>query len=149
MTSINLTAFKTASAQSRSQGSRVAEGLRPPPVGRRGDSAWREVLERRRRVLPVCLGSEVRDRVRNGATVVGGGEVGRRQRRGTTWAAQLQRWHFIPLQHTHACTHTPVYSPLTPQASSVECRRSFHQTILPSDVCLHASACERASPVGI
>lgn len=33
--------------------------------------------------LPVCVGSEVRDRVRNGATVVGGGEVGRRQRRGT------------------------------------------------------------------
>jgi len=43
------------------------------------------------------MGSEVRDQVRNGATVVGRGEVRGRRRRGTAWTTQLQGWHIIHL----------------------------------------------------
>lgn len=61
--------------------------------------------------LPVVMGSKVRDQVRNGATVVRRGEVGRRRRRGTAWTTQLQCWHIIHLEYTSAvCTDSDIPS---------------------------------------
>lgn len=57
-------------------------------------------------VLPVVMGSEVRDQVRNGATVVRGGEMGRRRRRGTARTTQLQCWHIIHLEYRWMYTDT-------------------------------------------
>lgn len=59
-------------------------------------------------VLPVVMGSEVRDQVRNGATVVRGGEMGRRRRRGTARTTQLQCWHIIHLEYRWMYTDTDI-----------------------------------------
>lgn len=59
-----------------------------------------------RGVLPVTLGSEVWDHMRDGATVVRRGEVRGGRRRGTAWSTQLQCRHIIHLEHTPMHMHT-------------------------------------------
>lgn len=59
-------------------------------------------------MLPVVVGSEVRDQVRHRATVVRRGEVRRKRRRGTARTTQLQWWHVIYLEQTWVYAQTQI-----------------------------------------